>query len=58
MNARVTRADLERRLSAGASLNAPLVGEITARQAVGVLAVLGVVVAYLVRGRIVRKNPS
>lgn len=58
MSERITRADLERRLSAGSSFRAPVIGEITARQAVGVLAVLGVVVAYVVRKRIARKTHS
>lgn len=55
---RVSRADLERRLSAGSTFNAPLVGEISARQALGVVAVVGVIVAYLVRGRIAPKQSS
>lgn len=58
MDKRITRADLERRLSAGSTFNAPFVGEVTARQALGVLAVLGVIVAYVVRGRIARKQSS
>lgn len=58
MTERITRADLERRLGAGSTFHAPFVGEISARQAAGVLAVIGVVVAYVVRNRIAGKSHS
>jgi len=45
MNRKITREDLEHRLGGSLGFKVPIIGEITARQTAGILAVVVVVVA-------------
>lgn len=51
MSSRITREDLERRLGGDMSFELPFIGKFSMRQGLGVLAVLGVVIARFVLGR-------
>lgn len=51
MKSRITREDLERRLGGDLSFELPFIGKFTIRQGLGILAVIGVVVARFAIGR-------